>query len=116
MTTGHSIDGGTSRVERYLAHLDDLSGGAEPKFSPVASTTRPGRKNVTAIGYSDLVVSSTQEPPLRPRELGGGQLLREACPVRVSLEFAGVLRGEYFRCIGVSEHDDSCRMLRSPVK
>ena len=53
MTTGHRIDGGASRVERYLAHLDDLSGGAEPKFWPVAST-RPGMKNVSAIGYSDL--------------------------------------------------------------
>jgi hypothetical protein len=47
--------------------------------------------------------------------LEGGRLLREACPVRVSLEFAGVLRGEHFRCIGVSEHDDSLRMVLGPV-
>jgi hypothetical protein len=27
-----------SRVESHFAHLDHLSGGAEPRFLPVAST------------------------------------------------------------------------------
>ena len=43
----------TSRVERFMAHLDGLSGGVEPQFWPVESTT-PGRKSVTAIGYRGL--------------------------------------------------------------
>ncbi|MBG0820056.1 suppressor of fused domain protein [Planomonospora sp. ID91781] len=42
-----------TRVERYLAHLDRLSGGREPKFTPFRST-RPGMRDVTAIVYRDL--------------------------------------------------------------
>ncbi|MDN5792237.1 MAG: suppressor of fused domain protein [Brevibacterium aurantiacum] len=42
-----------TRVERYLAHLDSLSGGVEPEFWPVASTS-PGHTGITAIGYRDL--------------------------------------------------------------
>jgi hypothetical protein len=44
---------GTSRVERYLAHLDALSDDVEPEFWPVEST-KPGLKGVTAIGYRGL--------------------------------------------------------------
>lgn len=44
---------GSSRIERYLAHLDELSVGAEPEFWPVESTRR-GVKGLTAIGYRDL--------------------------------------------------------------
>ncbi len=42
-----------TRVERYLAHLDSLSGGVEPEFWPVESTF-PGHNGITAIGYRDL--------------------------------------------------------------
>ncbi len=43
----------TTRAERFLAHLDDLSGGVEPEFWPVESTV-PGHHGVTAIGYRDM--------------------------------------------------------------
>jgi len=42
-----------TRVERYLAHLDALSGGVEPQFWPVDST-HEGHKGLTAIGYRDI--------------------------------------------------------------
>jgi hypothetical protein len=42
-----------SPVERFLAHLDRLSGGVEPQFWPIRSTT-PGHLDVTAIRYQDL--------------------------------------------------------------
>ncbi|MEV1290082.1 suppressor of fused domain protein [Micromonospora sp. NPDC049679] len=42
-----------SRVENYLAHLDRLSGGVEPRFLPVTST-KEGLKGVTIIAYRDL--------------------------------------------------------------
>jgi hypothetical protein len=48
-----SVGSGTSRVERYLAHLDALSGGVEPQFWPIEST-KPGLKGLTAIGYREL--------------------------------------------------------------
>lgn len=41
-----------SRVEHYLAHLDEMSGGLEPRFWPVGSADS-GRGRVTAIGYHD---------------------------------------------------------------
>jgi Suppressor of fused protein (SUFU) len=47
------MTGSPTRVERYLAHLDRLSGGIEPSFWPVESTS-PGHAGVTAIGYRDL--------------------------------------------------------------
>jgi hypothetical protein len=47
-----------TRVERFLTHLDGLSGGVEPSFWPVEST-KPGIKGLTAIGYKD-----TPEPGL----------------------------------------------------
>ena len=43
----------TSRAENYLAHLDRLSGGVEPRFLPVESTHQD-RKNITVIAYADL--------------------------------------------------------------
>ncbi|MEV0797837.1 suppressor of fused domain protein [Kribbella sp. NPDC050281] len=43
----------TTRVERFLAHLDGLSGGVEPQFWPVESTW-PGHHGLTAIGYRDM--------------------------------------------------------------
>jgi hypothetical protein len=43
----------TSRAERFLAHLDGVSGGVEPAFYPIDST-KPGLKDVTAIAYDDL--------------------------------------------------------------
>jgi hypothetical protein len=42
-----------SRVENYLAHLDRLSGGVEPRFLPVAST-QENLKGVTIIAYRNL--------------------------------------------------------------
>ena len=42
-----------TRVERFLAHLDGMSGGVEPRFWPVESTS-PGHQGVTAIGYQDM--------------------------------------------------------------
>ena len=42
-----------SRVEKYLRHLDRISGGVEPLFFPVAST-KPGLRGVTEIVYRDL--------------------------------------------------------------
>lgn len=42
-----------SRAENYLAHLDRLSGGIEPRFLPVAST-HDGWKGVTVITYKRL--------------------------------------------------------------
>jgi hypothetical protein len=47
-----------SRVERFLAHLDQVSGGVEPQFFPVEST-HAGLKGLTAIVYRD-----TPEPGL----------------------------------------------------
>lgn len=47
------MSSGTSRVERFLAHLDALSGGVEPQFWPIEST-KPGLKGLTAIGYRDM--------------------------------------------------------------
>lgn len=44
----------TTRVERFLAHLDRLSGGVEPQFWPIESTA-PGHEGLTAIGYRDIV-------------------------------------------------------------
>lgn len=43
----------TSRVERYLAHLDALSGGVEPQFWPVGSDD-PALARVVAISYRNL--------------------------------------------------------------
>jgi hypothetical protein len=43
----------TSRVEKYLAHLDRLSGGVEPRFLPVEST-HEDLKGVTVIAYENL--------------------------------------------------------------
>jgi hypothetical protein len=51
--TVNHINSGRSRIERYLAHLDELSGGIEPKFWPIEST-KPGLKGMTAIGYRDV--------------------------------------------------------------
>ncbi|ACU70054.1 hypothetical protein Caci_1128 [Catenulispora acidiphila DSM 44928] len=42
----------TSRVERYLAHLDRLSGYVEPTFQPFPSTS-PGLDQVTVMTYLD---------------------------------------------------------------
>jgi hypothetical protein len=42
-----------SRAERYLAHLDRLSGGLEPRFHQIPST-HPGQKAVTVVVYRDL--------------------------------------------------------------
>lgn len=42
-----------SRVEKFLAHLDRLSGGVEPLFFPVAST-KPGIPGVTEVAYRNL--------------------------------------------------------------
>jgi hypothetical protein len=42
-----------TRIERYLAHLDRLGGGVEPRFFPVEST-HPGLSRVTVIVYDDL--------------------------------------------------------------
>ncbi|WP_329112223.1 suppressor of fused domain protein [Streptomyces sp. NBC_01353] len=42
-----------SRIEKYLAHLDRLSGGREPRFFPVEST-KQGLRGVTEIVYDDL--------------------------------------------------------------
>ena len=47
------MSGNPSRVERYLRHLDVLSGGVEPQFWPVEATW-PGHHGVTAIGYLDM--------------------------------------------------------------
>lgn len=42
-----------TRVERFLAHLDDVTGRHEPRFLPVA-TTHDGLPGVAAIVYDDL--------------------------------------------------------------
>lgn len=42
-----------SRVERFLAHLDRVSGGMEPRFVRFDST-KPGMKSVTVMAYSDV--------------------------------------------------------------
>jgi hypothetical protein len=42
-----------SRAEKYLAHLDELSGGVEPRFFRVEST-KAGLKSVTVITYANL--------------------------------------------------------------
>ncbi len=44
----------STRVERFLGHLDGLSGGVEPQFWPIESTS-PGHHGVTAIGYRDML-------------------------------------------------------------
>ena len=52
-----------SRVEKFLAHLDRLSGGVEPLFFPVKST-KPGLPGVTTVAYRNL--------PDEKRRLSGG--------------------------------------------
>ena len=42
-----------TRVERFLDHLDGLSGGLEPEFWRVDSRD-PGHQSVTAIGYHNV--------------------------------------------------------------
>jgi hypothetical protein len=42
-----------TRVELFLAHLDRLSGGVEPRFFPLRST-HPAMPGVTVIVYDDL--------------------------------------------------------------
>jgi len=42
-----------TRIERFLAHLDDVTGGAEPRFFPVG-TTHEGLNGVTAIVYPEM--------------------------------------------------------------
>lgn len=42
-----------SRVGRYLAHLDRLFAGQEPRFLPIESSN-PALKDVLAITYADL--------------------------------------------------------------
>lgn len=44
----------STRVERFLDHLDGLSGGVEPQFWPIESTA-PGHHGVTAIGYRNML-------------------------------------------------------------
>jgi hypothetical protein len=44
---------GETRVERFLAHLDRLTGGTEPEFSPVDGST-PELSSVVCIQYVDL--------------------------------------------------------------
>jgi hypothetical protein len=41
-----------TRVERYLAHVDRLSGGREPRFQPIGEP--PGSDPLTSIIYHDL--------------------------------------------------------------
>jgi hypothetical protein len=41
-----------SRAERYLAHLDRVSGGIEPTFTPFAST-HPDLAQDTVMTYAD---------------------------------------------------------------
>lgn len=47
------MTGVSTRVEKFLGHLDRLSGGVEPKFWPVESTS-PAHEAVTAIGYQNM--------------------------------------------------------------
>ncbi|WP_284978679.1 suppressor of fused domain protein [Arthrobacter sp. fls2-241-R2A-200] len=42
-----------TRLEQFLSHLDDLSGGIEPRFFPVEKS-HPGLPGVTAIVYDNL--------------------------------------------------------------
>jgi len=44
---------GPMTVDRYMAHLDELTGGVEPQFIPIEST-RPDLKRVFALAYADL--------------------------------------------------------------
>lgn len=44
---------GASRIERYLAHLDRLTPGREPRFLAMESSN-PALKDVVAITYEDL--------------------------------------------------------------
>jgi len=48
-----SAGAGTTRIERFLAHLDTIAGGLEPSFLPVAST-RAGQKGLTVLSYAGL--------------------------------------------------------------
>lgn len=49
----------STRVERFLAHLDGLSGDVEPQFWPIESTA-PGHHGLTAIGYRDMLEDGLQ--------------------------------------------------------
>jgi hypothetical protein len=42
-----------SRIEKYLAHLDQLSGGVEPGFHRIP-TSRENQKSVTVMAYENL--------------------------------------------------------------
>lgn len=53
MLRSRGANHGPTRAELFLAHLDDLSGGIEPRFLPI-ETTHPELKGVTVITYVDL--------------------------------------------------------------
>src|SRR6266508_5401819 len=42
-----------THIERFLAHLDALTGNREPEFWPIEST-KPPMKGLTAVTYPDL--------------------------------------------------------------
>jgi Suppressor of fused protein (SUFU) len=42
-----------TRIDRYLTYLTDLTGGAEPRFRQINSTT-PGERELVVITYLDL--------------------------------------------------------------
>lgn len=52
------MNGGTpTRIERFLAHLDDVTGGTEPRFFPIPNTREGTAGDVggmTAIIYLDM--------------------------------------------------------------
>jgi hypothetical protein len=53
MTTADRPAAEQTRVERFLGHLDALTGGAEPVFIPVPST-KAGLPGVTVMAYREL--------------------------------------------------------------
>lgn len=95
-----------TKAERFLAHLDRLSGGIEPKFHLIKST-HPGQPPITAIVYRDIPgpgfltgitygLSLSEHPDWR---LGKPELIisvrsEDIAWVTVIADFAEELRGE----------------------
>jgi len=48
-----TMRGGRRRADNFLAHLDGVSGGREPRFLPVQST-KPGIANLTVMVYDHV--------------------------------------------------------------
>lgn len=78
--TGRTDGGATrSRAQRFLGHLDRISGGAEPEFLHTESTT-PGLAGVTSIVYRHVPEAAMLTTITYGVSLGGHPAWRAGVP------------------------------------